>query len=289
MFGYVRTDVPNMYVKDVVLYKSLYCGLCKGIGATCGQCARLALNYDLTFLSAFYHNILGQDVNIEKKRCVMHWFVPREIAARDGITDRIACLNIILTYHKLTDDVIDNHRGRGKRGFFRRAYKRAKKREPRLEEITSKYYKKLLDYERSGGDSVDIAADSFAEMLKEFSRELLGEKSTEITDNISYNIGKWIYLIDALDDFDKDVKKKRYNPLALSYPGVKTKKELLEKHGKDVDYIFGTVLGAIAADSKKIDYGFNHDLTDNILTRGLAVKTKQVMDGVKRSKDAGKL
>ena len=66
MFGYVKTDDQNLYIKDFVLYRSLYCGLCKSIGGTCGQKARLALNYDLTFLSAFFHNILGVDVQIEK-------------------------------------------------------------------------------------------------------------------------------------------------------------------------------------------------------------------------------
>ena len=50
MFGYVTTDNPNLYIKDLGLYKALYCGLCKSIGATCGQMARLTLTYDLTFL-----------------------------------------------------------------------------------------------------------------------------------------------------------------------------------------------------------------------------------------------
>ena len=65
MFGYVKTDLPNMYVKDVILYKAMYCGLCKGIGKTCGQKSRLLLNYDLTFLSVFAHNLLDVDVKIE--------------------------------------------------------------------------------------------------------------------------------------------------------------------------------------------------------------------------------
>ena len=51
-----------MYVKDGVLYKALYCGLCKSIGGSCGQRARFALSYDMTFLSALLHNIKGTDV-----------------------------------------------------------------------------------------------------------------------------------------------------------------------------------------------------------------------------------
>ena len=50
MFGYVKTDFPNLYVKDTVLYKAMYCGLCKSIGCVSGIRGRLALNYDLTYV-----------------------------------------------------------------------------------------------------------------------------------------------------------------------------------------------------------------------------------------------
>ena len=69
MFGYVRYDMPNLYIKDLVLYQSLYCGLCKGIGKACGQAARLGLSYDVAFLSALLHNMTGTDVKIEKQNC----------------------------------------------------------------------------------------------------------------------------------------------------------------------------------------------------------------------------
>ena len=72
MFGYVKTDTPYVYMKDNILYKAMYCGLCKGIGKKCGQKGRLCLSYDLTFLSLFAHNVLGQDVKVNKERCVIH-------------------------------------------------------------------------------------------------------------------------------------------------------------------------------------------------------------------------
>ena len=74
MFGYIKADLPNMYVKDTVLYQAMYCSLCKGIGQTCGQKARFALNYDLTFLSVLMHNVMGEDVKIKKKRIIYNIF-----------------------------------------------------------------------------------------------------------------------------------------------------------------------------------------------------------------------
>ena len=67
MFGYVRYDMPNLYIKDFMLYKAMYCGLCKGIGASCGQAARVGLTYDVAFLSALLHNIAGIDRSEERR------------------------------------------------------------------------------------------------------------------------------------------------------------------------------------------------------------------------------
>ena len=174
MFGYVKTDLPNMYVKDTVLYKAMYCGLCKGIGKTCGVKGRLLLNYDLTFLSLFVHNILDVDVTVEKQRCIIHQVKKRPVAVPDAITERIAALNVILAHHKFADDIIDSGKGRFRRSFFLSAYKKAKKQESILDEIVAKRYSDLLKYEKTNGDSIDLSADPFANMMQEVVRELVG-------------------------------------------------------------------------------------------------------------------
>ena len=281
MFGYVKTDMPYLYLKDMTLYKAMYCGLCKGIGKTCGAKGRFLLNYDLTFLSVLAHNLMGIDVKIEKQRCIIHHVIKRPVAVPDELTERIAALNVILAHHKLNDDVIDDGKGRFGRSFFKSSYKKAKKLEPKLDEIVARRYADLLKYEKTNGDSVDMAADPFGNMIQEVMQELLGEKYTEAVGEISYNLGKWIYLIDALDDFDKDIKKKSFNVFANLYSDVKSKEELLKQKHQDLVYIFGLVLGNIAENSRKLEYKFNHDLTDNVFIRGLNVQTKTIMENEK--------
>lgn len=287
MFGYIRTDLPNLYIKDSVLYQSFYCGLCKSIGGKCGQCGRFALNYDLTFLSALAHNLAGEDIKIEKQRCVLHWFIGRPVAVRDELSDRIACLNVILAYYKVADDIEDDKKGRGKRAFLRKSYRRAAAAESAMDEIVRKNYAELVAYEKTGGGSVDMAADPFGRMIRELFKELLGEKCGGKEEELGYNLGKWIYLIDALDDFDKDKKKGRYNPFVYAYPDVQDRETLCREKKEEVEFIFGTLLTAIAAGAKELKYQFNHDLTDNILFRGLGVRTKQVMAGEKKKKEKG--
>ncbi len=281
MFGYVKTDMPNMFVKDTVLYKAMYCGLCKGIGNVCGNKGRLLLNYDLTFLSLLVHNLLNVDVKIEKQRCIIHHVKKRPVAVPDKVTERIAALNVILAFHKLNDDVIDAGKGKFRRAVFLSSYKKAKKCEPVLDEIVEKHYKNLLSYEKSKGDSIDLAADPFALMMQDIMKELLGEVANETVLLLAYNLGKWIYLVDAIDDFDKDKKKNNFNVFINSYPEIEDKPQLMKEKGTDIIFVFGTILSTIKDLVFKLNFKFNHDLIDNILLRGLPMQTKQVMENKK--------
>ncbi len=281
MFGYVKTDTPNMYVKDTVLYKAMYCGLCKGIGKVSGQRGRLVLNYDLTFLSVLLHNILGVDVKVEKQHCIIHPIRKRPVAVPDELTERIGALNVILAYYKVCDDVIDSKKGKIKRAFLNKAFKRAKIREPELNRIVKEKYDELLRYEKVKGDSIDFASDPFGKMMQELVAVLLGEKVTDDVLSLAYDLGKWIYLIDALDDFDKDIKKNNFNVFVNSYPELMSKKELVESKSQDLAVVFGSVLNDVNEKAKSLGYSFNHDLIDNILLRGLFLQTKTVMENKK--------
>ena len=280
MFGYVKTDTPNMYVKDTVLYKAMYCGLCKGIGSVSGQRARLVLNYDLTFLSVLLHNIADIDVNIEKQRCVVHAIKKRPIAKLDQLTKSIGAFNVILAKYKILDDAIDAGRGKLKNAFFNKAYKKAKKFAPELDKIVDTNYKVLREYEKSNSDSIDMVADSFGNMIAQSVEVLLIDKYDDNLSRLCYNLGKWIYLIDALDDYDKDKKKGNFNVFINLFTDVSDKKTLIELHKDYIVEVFSQVLSDIEDCAKNIDYKFNHDLTDNVLILGLKQQTKNVMERV---------
>ena len=281
MFGYVKTDFPNMYVKDTVLYKAMYCGLCKGLGKACGQKSRLVLNYDLTFLSVLLHNLLNIDVKIEKQRCVIHQIRKRPIAIPDALTERIAALNVILAYYKLNDDVLDNGKGKLKKSFFKSSYKKAKLKEPILDKIVKERYAELIKLEKKQCDSIDIISDPFGKMLSEVVEVLASEIADDNVKELTYNLGKWIYLIDALDDFDKDKKKKNFNVFINMFPEIDGKDKLIENKKEEIIITFAAVLNRISELSKSLNYKFNHDLTDNVLMRGLNIQTKTVMENKK--------
>ncbi len=283
MFGYVRYDLPNLYIKDFMLYKAMYCGLCKGIGKACGSIARMGLTYDVAFLSALLHNIAGIDIKIEKSHCVQHSVKKRPIAFVDALTEELGALNTILLYYKLTDDIADGGKGRGKRLFFKRGFKRAKKKYPALVGIVDGYMKEQSRTEKAQTASCDRAADPTANMMRALSDHFLKEKKSEATGQLFYGLGKWVYLIDALDDYEKDGKKNNYNPFVLSY-GKASLTQLMEKEGDEIRFLFDTLFYSIRENLAKIPFAFNRDLTDNIILLGLPAETNRVMRGEKREK-----
>lgn len=283
MFGYVRYDLPNLYIKDFMLYKAMYCGLCKGIAKSCGHAARMGLSYDVSVLSALLHNIAGVDIKVEKQHCFEHVFAKQPMAVVDDMTEELGALNVVLTYYKLTDDIEDGDKGRGQRLWFKKGFRRAKKKYPELCAIVVENLKEQEKTEKKKISSLDVAADATATMMKELSRHFLKEKGTEYTDGLFYSLGKWIYLIDALDDYDKDKKKGAYNPFVLSFQS-ESREALLKEHGADVAFLFDTLFYAIRENLAQIEFPFNRDLTDNILLRGLPCETARVMRGEKRQK-----
>ena len=104
------------------------------------------------------------------------------------------------------------------------------------------------------------------------------EKATDEVKSLFYNVGKWVYLIDAMDDYDKDAKTGNYNPFRYAYTGAKTRAELWEKHGKEIAFVFDSLFGCIRENVQNVKFAFNHDLTDNILLRGMPRVTASVIN-----------
>ncbi len=281
MFGYVQYDLPNLCVKDLMLYRALYCGLCKGIAASSGQLARTGLSYDITFLSALLHNMMGVDIVIEQQNCFEHAIRKRPIAKVDALTEELGALNTLLVYHKLSDDTADEGKGGGKRLLFRGGYRRAKARFPALEETVSRYLSRQGECERGKEASFDRAAEPSALFLRELGEHFLADMGTPDALGLFYDIGKWIYLVDAADDYEKDGKKGSYNPFVCAY-GKGTRQDLSERHGEELAFLFDTLFYSMREHLAGVTFHFNRDLTDNVILRGIPLETMRVLKGEPR-------
>lgn len=277
MFGYISPDRPYLFIKDEELYKAIYCGLCKSIGKGCGQAARTALTYDMTFVSALVHNIRHEDVEIKKAHCALHIIKRRPIAKTDETTVTLGMINTVLAYYKLLDDKADGDKKAILRHLYKKGVRRARKKNPEIVKIIDEEMKAQRELEKAGCAVIDMACEPSARMLERLSCLALGEYSTPVTQGLFYDIGKWVYLVDALDDYDKDVKKHRYNVLYNAFESP-TAKEAIEKNRDEIYFIFNSLFADMQGRLKDIDFKFNHDLTDNIILRGIPLVTRKLCE-----------
>ena len=87
-----------------------------------------------------------------------------------------------------------------------------------------------------------------------------------------------------MDDYEKDLKKKSYNPFYYAFPNNRTIGELLRENGKEISFIFADIFASLNEALKSIKWKFNHDLIDNIITKGLPATTMKIMRGDKKKK-----
>ena len=219
MLGYIRTDAPELRLRDSECYRAIYCGLCRQMGKCTGQCSRLSLSYDFAFLAAFRMSLTNEKLDLQKKRCAVHPLKKRSMAINSPSLAYCADASAILTYHKCRDDVDDEKgfkklRARMASGFFSRAYRRAKRRYPALDATVCSLLKELCAYEKdtTAPPSADAPAAIFGNLIAAVCAEGLAGTDARIATAFGRAIGHWIYLIDAADDYRDDLASGSFNP-----------------------------------------------------------------------------
>lgn len=219
MIGYIRTDAPELRLRDSECYRAVYCGLCRQMGKCTGQCSRLSLSYDFAFLAVFRMALTNETLELQKKRCLVHPMKKRNSVVGSPSLAYCADASAILTYHKCRDDVTDEKglkklRARAASGFFSSAYRRAKRRHPELDATVSSLLQELRVYENdpTAPPSADAPAAIFANLMGAVLSAGLGGTEARIATAFGRAIGHWIYLIDAADDYRDDLASGSFNP-----------------------------------------------------------------------------
>ena len=226
MFGYVRIDKPEMKVREYEAYRSAYCGLCRAMGRCTGCSSRMTLSYDFAFLLLFRTVLSREKITYTHRRCLAHPTRKKPMMDATGETDYVACAAALLTYYKCKDDLMDEVGSRRMlaRSLYptaKRMRRRALRRFPalsRLDECIGEAMDVIAREERKNHPSADFYAELSGGMLASIFSFGLGKTEERIARVIGKHIGKWIYLIDAFEDLDKDREKGRFNPFLLTCP-----------------------------------------------------------------------
>lgn len=222
MFGYIRTDTPELRVRENEYYKAVYCGMCRAQGKCTGQCSRMTLSYDMVFLALLRLAISGENPTVKSGRCIAHPFKKRPYLDFCDSLAYCAYASALLVWGKTSDDISDEKglkqlKARLTKPLARRMRKKALKKYAELDERINNGLKSLAEVEKEKLPSVDAPANRFGELLSEILSFGVEGDNAKILRSIGLHIGKWIYIVDAVDDLDDDIKKARFNPFICLY------------------------------------------------------------------------
>lgn len=294
MFGYIRPQKGELLVREFEQYRGVYCGLCKQLGKSYGFAARMTLSYDCTFLGLLFLGRAPACGGFHKGRCVVNP-AKRCTFCAEGQKELkfAAAVSVLLAYQKIRDDFRDG--GIGKKfsrlfllPFAARADRKASRDYPQLAEASRVMTEQQAEVEGNLEAGMDACAHPTGELLKTIflsallELEGLQEDSPEgrILGQFGYHLGRWIYIMDACDDLERDAQKGEFNPLLRKFCIEKTqdlspekKKEILLYANEALNMTMSQITGAFGL-LEFIQFG---PILENIVSQGLPEMQKEIL------------
>ncbi len=324
MLGYVIPDKGELKVREYEIYTGYYCGICKYIGRNYGQLPRMVLSYDAAFIALLLASVDPEPDAPAQEHCAVH-HIRYKTVIRNRAIEYAGDLMLILAWFKLEDDARDEGKASAKAGLaaFRRVYKKLEARYPELCAGIAAELHALNQLEDEGCASIDRVAEGFARVMDVIFREgaaaLYGPvadaaaaspaadaemespdpagaapsetKSTpalhETFANIGYHLGKWIYLIDAADDIEKDLEQGTYNPLLRRFEyqaGEETPEQFRARIDQRLRFNLFHYLAVIGESLENLDIQKNSAIIENVIYFGLNRRTEEVLKRIQPEK-----
>ena len=285
MFGYIKPSPCLLKEDEQQLYKAVYCGLCHSLGKICSQTARFTLSYDFVFLALIRIAATGEKPIQTNSKCPSHPFKGCLTIKDSPSLDYCAALSVLLTHESLQDKLDDE---KGLSHFSAKICKIPCKRflnkamdqfDLPIEAVRCRL-KELSLLEKQQCTSPDIPAEVFGRLLAEVSSYGIEDDLIRFAiESIMFRIGKWIYLIDAADDFEKDKKKGSYNPFLPDGPDKQILINSLEWELAHCDNIFDK----LPCEHQKV-----RNIIENILYHGTQLVAQSVLFPDTRKKGISK-
>lgn len=288
LFGYVRPCKEELKVKEYKLFKAVYCGLCKTMGQSANQLTRFGLNYDFTFLALLLMALDEEEPRLAEESCLVNPFRKKPVIKRNKHLEYAADMSNIFTYLKLVDDWHDE---RSLRSLFAIPvyYFPVRARRERYKEKYDFYRESLQELallESEQNNMLDKSADVFSRiMTRIFTPAYISDRKEErILQFLGYNLGRWIYILDAFSDLEQDLQNSTYNPILLQY-------EYREGEGlgnfkgrirETVEFTLTYTLSNLAKSYELLELYRYKDILDNIIYVGLYQVMRNKLKGSER-------
>ena len=225
MFGYIIINKPELKFKEFDIYHSYYCGLCQVLKERYGKRGQLTLSYDMTFVLMLLSSLYEPETIEATCKCIAHPFEKHPFR-KNIYTEYVADMNVLFGYYKSLDDWKDDKKLlklifakilESKTGKYKEQYSE------KLRKINMLMHN-LSQAEKDGCEDIDAMAGMFGKIMA----EIVACKEDEWSQTLralGYYLGEFVYLSDAYEDIEEDLKKNRYNPLRKRYESADFEEE----------------------------------------------------------------
>ncbi|MBR3780578.1 MAG: hypothetical protein IKK63_05170 [Clostridia bacterium] len=281
MLGYVKAFKPEMKMKDYELYRGIYCSLCRALGRNYSPIAQLFLSYDFAFAAVLRLAAAENGCSFVKKSCPYNPAKKCMICQSRGELDFCSHAVIITVFYKILDNM---HDGGVKSKIIAYLlypivflmYKKAKRLAPDIDKIIGESMKNQSVTEKKNGVGIDEAAHPSADALgKIFSLGFDGERKNALY-SLGYMVGRYVYILDAADDLEDDLKNGSFNPFAQEYREIKNesmKEEFAQRVTGMLNLTQSNALDALDVLEKKRF----EDILENTVLEGLDFSRERVL------------
>ncbi|CEN85845.1 DUF5685 family protein [Paraclostridium sordellii] len=271
MFGYVRINKMDLTFREFDTYKGYYCGLCKYLKENHGEISRLSLNYDITFLILLLTSVYRPKSTLTKEVCIANPIKKKNRIVNE-VTEYAASMNVLLTYYKLEDNLHDDKGIKDIIAYnlYKGKLKKAYEKYPKKADYIKSQLEELQKLESENSTNIDKVSNTFGNLMGEIFAYKEDDFEGKLR-SIGFNIGKYIYILDAYEDLDKDIKKGRYNPF-IEY--IDKKEELIKK----VDKLISISLGYLSQSIDELHIKTNVGIIDNIIYSGVYLRYKNILN-----------
>lgn len=272
MFGYIICNEKGLAEDEKERYKKVYCGVCRELAEHFGQVERMTLNFDMTFLALLLISLYEPEETEEEFFCPAHPFHKKK-AIRTSYTVYAADMTVALSYHKCMDDWADEKRPirRAYGALLEKHYRVVKERYPKQCTSIEESLRSLSRLEKEAPEQVDAVMRCSGSMLAEVFVPTEDFWSNSLR-KIGYEMGRFVYLMDAAMDYEKDIRKGNYNPLTY-----------MKKKPAEVEELLTMFIGEATVEFERLPIVRDERLLQNILYGGVwqqyYAKVKEKQDG----------
>ena len=230
----------------------------------------MLLTYDMTFLVVLLTGLYELTNEESEITCALHPTKKRTVWINEA-TQYAADMNLVLAYQNLIDDWKDDkaYTKKALAKMLDKDYTRIMSKYPRQVKALEEYMRRTEEVERNHESNLDVVAGLTGEMLGELFCWKEDEWAEELR-TLGFYMGKFIYLMDAYEDYDADVKKDVYNPL------VYVKGENSEDLDTLLRLLLTSMMSECAKSFERLPILLHADILRNVLYSGVWSKYEYI-------------